>query len=271
MKFNDRNLVCKNDIYVSVIMPAYNVAEFISDSITSVLNQSLTCWELIIVDDNSTDDTVDRISPYLDDPRIKLFVNKRNLGGAGSRNVAIKHAKGRYIAFLDSDDLWSKDKLEKQIFFMQKYDVGFTFGSYTNIDENGHRHEKINVPVKVNFSSLLKHNYIGCLTAVYDTKPHGKIYMPLVKKRQDFALWLELLKKFDYAYSININLGYYRIRDGSLSRSKSDAFRYYWHVLRNVGNCSLFSASLNLTCYLIIVFIKKNNLRLYNKILRCMS
>ncbi|WNO61695.1 glycosyltransferase family 2 protein [Rheinheimera sp. MMS21-TC3] len=250
---------------VSIIMPAHNVSQFIKASINSVISQSFQNWELLVVDDCSTDDTIDCILPYLTDNRIKLIRNSKNLGGAGSRNVAISEAKGRYIAFLDSDDLWTPDKLEHQINFMQENNIGFSFTSHTTMDEQGSLLEQIAVPEKVNFKSLLKHNYIGCLTAIYDTEPYGKIYMPLVKKRQDFALWLELLKQFDYAYSLNKNLGFYRIRAGSLSRSKSDAFKFYWRVLRDVGNCNHVTASYNLFCYLSIVYLKKKHTNFYNK------
>lgn len=246
-------------------MPAHNVADFICESIESVINQSFLNWELIIVDDCSTDNTIAEINQFLSDERIKLIRNDANLGGAGSRNVAIAAAKGRYIAFLDSDDLWTPDKLEKQISFMQKNNIGFSFAGHTTIDEKGMVLKEVDVPVKVNFKALLKHNYIGCLTAIYDTVPYGKVYMPLVKKRQDFALWLELLKKFDFAYALKENLGFYRIRTGSLSRSKSDAFKYYWRVLRDVGECNYLIAAYNLTCYLVIVCIKKKHVKIYNK------
>lgn len=251
---------------VSIIMPAYNVEEFITRSIDSVLKQTYINWELLIVNDCSIDSTVREVEPYLTDIRIQLINNEKNLGGAGSRNVAIKAAKGRYLAFLDSDDLWSEDKLEKQLEFMQQNRVGFSFSGYTTISETGVLMDKIEVPKRVSFSRLLKHNYIGCLTAIYDTEPFGKIYMPLVRKRQDFALWLELLKHFEYAYGLNENLGFYRIRAGSLSSSKLDAFKYYWRILREVGMCNVFSASYNIICYLMIVVLKKKNVKLYNRI-----
>ncbi|WP_206008546.1 glycosyltransferase family 2 protein [Pseudoalteromonas sp. SA25] len=250
---------------VSIIMPAYNVADFIAESINSVLAQSFIEWELLIIDDCSSDTTVKVITPFLSDLRIKLIKNQKNLGGAGSRNVGIKEANGRYIAFLDSDDLWTESKLEKQISFMEHRSIGFSFAAHTTIDEQGSVLEKVDVPKRVSFKGLLKHNYIGCLTAIYDTKPYGKIYLPLVKKRQDFALWLELLKKFDNAYAMNESLGFYRIRPGSLSRNKVDAFKYYWLVLRDVGGCSFLFASFNILCYLGIVFIKKKNVKIYNK------
>lgn len=254
-----------SELKVSIIMPAYNVGQFILDSITSVLQQTFTQWELIIIDDCSTDETVKIIEGFKSDPRIILVKNGENLGGAGSRNKGIKLAKGRYIAFLDSDDLWGRKKLELQLHFMEQNNYGFTFTSYSTMSEEGHKKGQIEIPTKVNFSKLLKHNYIGCLTAIYDTTVFGKIYMPLVRKRQDFALWLELLKSFDYAYGLNVNLGSYRIRSGSLSKSKSDAFKFYWIVLRQVGNCNSIGTLYNISCYLLIVLLKKKNVNLYNR------
>lgn len=251
---------------VSIIMPAYNVAGFITKTIESVLSQSFSNWELIIVNDCSTDSTANVIAVYLKDSRIKLINNVRNLGGAGSRNVAIEAASGRYLAFLDADDIWTPNKLEKQIAYMNENNLGFSFSGYSTMSEDDVAIDAIEVPNVVNFKKLLKHNYIGCLTAVYDTKPFGKIYMPMVRKRQDFALWLELLKHFDYAYGLNENLGFYRIRAGSLSSSKMDAFKYYWRILREVGMCNVFSASYNIICYLMIVVLKKKNVKLYNRI-----
>lgn len=253
-------------IIVSVIMPSHNVENFISQSIESVFNQTFTKWELIVVNDCCSDATPTIVERYLEDARIILINNKENLGGAGSRNIAIAAAKGRYIAFLDADDIWLPDKLEKQIAFMEQHEIGFSFTGYSTITEGGELMDKIEVPSRLNFSKLLKHNYIGCLTAIYDTEPFGKIYMPLVRKRQDFALWLELLKRFDYAFGLNENLGYYRVRAGSLSASKTDAFMYYWRVLRQVGECNRFSASYNTGMYLFIVLLKKKHAKLYNRI-----
>jgi teichuronic acid biosynthesis glycosyltransferase TuaG len=251
---------------VSIIMPAFNVSNFVSKSILSIIDQTFIDWELIVVDDFSTDSTASIVSSFLTDERIKLITNTKNLGGADSRNAAIAEATGRYIAFLDSDDLWGRDKLQKQIEFMKEKEIGFSFTGYSTMTEQDAIIDNIEVPVRINFNKLLKHNYIGCLTAVYDTKPFGKIYMPLVRKRQDFALWLELLKRFDYAYGLNENLGYYRIRGGSLSSSKKDAFKYYWRVLRQVGECNVISASYNIAWYLSIVMLKKKNVKLYNLI-----
>ncbi|MDP4536912.1 glycosyltransferase family 2 protein [Alkalimonas collagenimarina] len=250
---------------VSVIMPAYNSGEFIAASIRSVLDQDYTNWELLIVNDCSTDNTRGVIKSFITDPRIQLLDNRHNLGGAGSRNRAIEHARGRFIAFLDSDDLWSTDKLSKQIGFMLSNAIAFSFSGYSTMTEAGAVKESIQVPEKISFSQLLKHNYIGCLTAVYDAEQLGKVYMPLVRKRQDFALWLEILKQIDFAYGLPANLGFYRIRTGSLSANKKDAFTYYWRVLRDVGECGFFSAAYNISWYMFIVFLKKKMTGVYHK------
>lgn len=168
---------------VSVIMPAYNTADFIAQSINSVLAQRFTNWELIVVDDCSTDNTVQVVQQF-NDARVRLVQNQHNLGGAGSRNKAIEVARGRYLAFLDADDLWADTKLEQQLAFMQQHKIGFSFTGYATITEQGEVMDTLAVPAKVSFKQLLKHNYIGCLTAMYDTAPFGKIYMPLVRKRQ---------------------------------------------------------------------------------------
>jgi len=248
---------------VSVVMPAYNCEKFIEQAVRSVLSQTFTDWELIVVDDCSDDETANIVKGFADF-RVRIIENNENLGGAASRNLAIRLARGRYIAFLDADDTWERDKLQTQLSFMQSQNVAFCFSGYKVIYEGSPRVDMIKVPEKVGFTQLLKHNYIGCLTAVYDTWPYGKIYMPLVKKRQDFALWLEILKKCDFAYSVPDALGSYRVRPGTLSSSKADALKYYWRVLRDVGQCGLFSAFYNLSAYLMIVYIKKRFPKLYN-------
>ncbi len=250
---------------VSVIMPTFNCASFIGRSIESVLNQTFDNFELIIIDDLSTDSTKEVVLPYLVDKRVLFLRNERNLGGAEARNRAIKQASGKYIAFLDSDDLWSEDKLEKQIKFMQETGAGFTYTGYSTMTEDSQVIDRIEVPSKVNFDRMLKHNYIGCLTAIYDTRPFGKIYMPLVRKRQDFALWLELLKKFEFAYGLQENLGFYRVRASSLSSSKLDAFKFYWKILRTIAGQGILSSSYNIGCYLCIVLMKKKFVSVYNK------
>lgn len=249
---------------VSIVMPAFNGKDYISQAIDSVLAQSFQLWELLIVDDCSSDDTVKVVSGYLHDARIRLIQNSKNMGGAGARNKAIEQAKGRYVAFLDSDDVWAPDKLERQLASMQKSNVALSFGDYEIMDEKGAVYEQIKTPAHVSLSDMLKHNYIACLTAIYDTEQVGKVYMPLVRKRQDFALWIEILKKCGEAHAVSGSLGKYRVRPGSLSGSKKDAFYYYWKVLREVAGCGVVGASYNMACYLSIVFCKKKLPFLYN-------
>lgn len=247
---------------VSIVMPAYNSSDYIGESILSILNQSYTHWELIIVNDNSCDSTVNAITPYLNDKRIKLINNIQNLGGAGSRNVAIEQSKGRYIAFLDSDDLWHADKLSSHIEFMRENNVGFSYSNYQQF-YNDKNNTLITAPVRVNYKQMLKSNFIGCLTVVYDTTLFGKFYFPETKKRHDFALWLNMLKKFDYAYNVGEVLANYRVHNASLSSNKKDAFQSYFYILHNLEGLGSFKAFLNTTLFTILSLLKKKNNTLY--------
>lgn len=188
---------------VSVITPSYNSSPHISEAIASVINQSYSNWEMIIVDDCSTDNSIELIQSFVDqDSRIKLINLPENSGAAIARNTAIKAAEGRYTAFLDSDDLWHPIKLEKQIQYMKYKNIAFSFSSYEKIDENGLPFGVVYIPKKVNYYKLLKTNVIGCLTAMYDAEKLGKVYMPLNTRREDFATWLAILKQVDYAYGM---------------------------------------------------------------------
>jgi teichuronic acid biosynthesis glycosyltransferase TuaG len=229
---------------VSIITPLYNSEEFIRDAIGSVLLQTYTNWEMIIVDDCSTDDSVELIKHYVEqDSRIKLIQLSENSGAAVARNKAIEMAQGRYIAFLDSDDLWLSDKLEKQVAFMQSNNYPFTYVSYDKIKEQGEVFDNIVVPDRVSYSDMLKMSSIGCLTAMYDTDYFGKVYMPLIRKRQDLGLWLCLLKKTDYAYGLNESLAQYRVRKNSISANKVNAAKFTWRLYREVEELSLVKAS----------------------------
>jgi len=229
---------------VSIIMPNYNSASFIKESIVSILSQSYENWELILVDDCSSDDSLKVIEALIaDDKRIKLIKLTENSGPAIARNRAIKEAKGRYVAFLDSDDLWTPDKLLKQISFMQEHDVALSYTGYYRIEEeSGEVIDQIHVPEKINYSELLKQNIIGCLTAIYDTRKIGKVYMPDIRKRQDFGLWLNILKKVPYAYGIDEPLAYYRVRSASVSSNKILASKYNWKLYREVEKLPIHKA-----------------------------
>lgn len=224
---------------VSIITPSYNSAIFISETIRSVIEQSFCDWELIIVDDFSIDNSVQIIQSFVRlDSRIKLICLQENSGAAITRNTAIDVAQGRYIAFLDSDDVWKKDKLERQLSFMRENDVGFSYAAYEKIDENGNVVGYVGVPKKVTYSDLLKVCSVGCLTAMYDTDKLGKVYMPLIRKRQDLGLWLRILKKVPCAYGINEPLAQYRVRGDSISANKLDAAKYTWRLYRQFENLS---------------------------------
>ncbi|MBM6551063.1 glycosyltransferase family 2 protein [Marinomonas ostreistagni] len=220
---------------VSIVTPCYNSSLYISEAIESVISQKYKDWEMIIVDDASSDKSIDLIDYYIKlDPRIRLIKLQENSGAAVARNAAMKDAKGRYIAFLDSDDIWHSDKLDTQIAFMKENNMAFSYSSYYKIDENGSVIDEVGVPEKVTYTDLLKVCSIGCLTAMYDTKLVGRIDMPLIRKRQDLGLWLRVLKKTDYAYGISEPLAKYRIRSDSISSNKIVAAKYTWRLYKEV-------------------------------------
>ena len=235
---------------VSIITANYNCENFLNETVDSILAQSFKNWELIIIDDNSTDNGVEIIKEYMvQNPRIVLLQNDVNLGAAKTRNRGIELAKGRYIAFLDSDDVWNPQKLEKQLAFMQENTVPFTYTSYDLMDENSQMMGEFLVEGKVNYTDLLKTCDIGCLTAMYDTKPLGKTFMPDILKRQDFGLWLKLLKKTEYAYAIEDKLACYRIRKNSISSNKFKAASFQWKIYRDVEKLNIFTSLYYFTRY----------------------
>ena len=207
------------DSLVSIIMPSYNTAKFITESIQSVISQTYTNWELIIVDDCSSDDTDEIVSKF-NDSRIKYFKNEKNSGAAITRNLALTIAKGEYIAFLDSDDLWKKDKLQRQIGFMKSNNYSFTYTNYDRIDEDGN---KIGIlctgPKVVTKSKMYHYCYLGCLTVVYKRNENDTLQIKDIKKNNDYAMWLQLCKKYN-CYLLEENLASYRVRKKSVSHDK---------------------------------------------------
>lgn len=228
---------------VSVIMPNYNGAKYIKDSIDSVLAQTYQNWELIIVDDCSTDNSLEVIAQYQDE-RIKVFKNEKNSGAAVSRNKAIENATGRYIAFLDSDDLWLENKLALQLEFMQKKDCAFSFTDYKVINQSGEFITNYSVSKDTyEYADILKHCAIGCLTVIYDCNKLGKIYMPTnATKREDFACWLQILKRGYIAVGYHQILAVYRVHTKSVSSNKFKMIKYQWNVYRNVEKISFFKS-----------------------------
>lgn len=250
--FSNNNLdINYFETIVSIIMPCFNSSLTIRESIDSVLKQSFSKWELIIVDDCSADSSFLIVSEYAkNDTRIKLFKTSKRSGAAIARNIAIKKAKGRFIAFLDSDDLWEKEKLQKQIDFMIKKDISFSYSDYYVLYPNGQK-KIYKVKDKVNYKKLLKNNLIGCLTAIYDTEKIGKIYMPVdALKREDFAAWLFILHNVKYAYKTKGVLATYRISSTSVSSRKIRMIKYQWNVYRKIENISIFKSSFLLIAYI---------------------
>lgn len=247
----------------------YNSEAFISETIDSVINQTYKNWELILIDDCSTDDTIKAIQPFLDSgPNIKLIENSKNKGAAVSRNKGIEAANGDFIAFLDGDDLWKPNKLETQITFMKANNCDVCFSSYEQIDEKGKPLNKLvkalpNLPYK----KYLKSNYIGNLTGVYNAKILGKITSFNLRKRQDWLLWLAAIKKSGKpARGIQESLAYYRVRKNSMSSNKVELIKHnYWVYKKGLG----FSKVKSLYCMLVFLrehfFIKSKQTISINK------
>jgi len=256
-------------IETSIITPIYNAELFLEGTLQSILEQTYTNWESILINDNSTDNSLKIAEKYAKlDPRFKIINLGTSHGAAKARNIGIKAAQGRFIAFLDSDDLWDNDKLKKQINYMLVNKVGFTYTNYSQFGEAPNSDVNIYAPKKVNYSQLLKANYIGCLTVVYDTSEQGKFYFPLTKKRHDFALWLTMLKKFDYAHNVDKSLASYRVHGNSLSSNKKDAFQSYFYVLHKIEKVNKFIAFYYTARFSFISIIKKKIPILYRLILQ---
>lgn len=209
------------DGLVSIIMPSWNTANFIAESIQSVINQTYTNWELLIVDDCSTDNT-DEVVASFKDKRIRYFKNKKNSGAALTRNKAMRKAQGEWIAFLDSDDLWMPEKLERQIDFMKKNGYTFSYTEYEKIDEEDN---PLNIyvtgPISVNKRKMYNYDYIGQLTMMYSAKFFGTIQIKDINKNNDYAIRLQLYKKKGACcYLLKENLAKYRIRKKSISHDK---------------------------------------------------
>lgn len=230
-------------ITVSIIIPLYNCSDFLYTTLNSVLAQTYQNWEVIMVDDNSSDGSFLLAKKFIEqDNRIKLSQLERNSGAAAARNTAIKAANGRFIAFLDSDDLWHPHKLEKQINFMLKNNYAFSYTAYEKINEEGKVIGHVGAPMRLNYKQLLMTNEIGCLTAIYDTEILGKVYMPTETKREDYATWLSILKKIDYAYGMPESLGQYRVYANQSSAKKSKMAKENWNLYRNIENLSFIKS-----------------------------
>lgn len=218
---------------VSIITPSYNCAQFIGQTIASILAQTYTNWELLITDDCSTDESCEIIENYMkQDSRIKLFRLPINSGAGNARNYSIKQAQGRFIAFCDSDDRWYPEKLTKQLSFMTDHHYALSYTSYMTCNEESETTGIIVCRKKETLESIKRDDKIGFLTVIYDTEIIGKVFMPQLRKRQDWALKLRVLTKCKFAYGIKEPLAIYRIRNLSLSRNKIDLIKYNIAVYR---------------------------------------
>lgn len=219
---------------VSIVMPSYNSEKYIKDSIQSVLNQTYTNWELLIVDDCSTDKTVEIIKSFKDE-RIMLFQNDTNSGAAISRNWALREAKGKWIAFLDSDDLWAPTKLKEQLTFMTERDCGFSYTDY-RISKNGVLSNIIiTSPNKMNFRRIKHYCYVSTVTVMYDFEKVGLIQISDLRKNNDYAMWLRALKKTN-GYRYPKVLSIYNKHDHSISSGKKTKL-IKWHYILFRKDC----------------------------------
>jgi len=234
-----------NNKLVSVITPVYNASKFVSYTIESVLNQSYTDWELILIDDGSKDNSAELIQKYVDkDSRISLF-SQVNAGSAAARNNGIRRAAGRYISLLDADDTWNYNFLEEQIKLMTEKNTQLVFSSHTRIDENGIEILKpFIVPEKIDYNDLLKTCSISCLTAVYDTIPYGKVFLKedLKSLRDDYAFWLDIIKKVKIAYGNNKILANYRILKTQATANKKKMIKPQFLVYYRIEKLGLLKS-----------------------------
>jgi teichuronic acid biosynthesis glycosyltransferase TuaG len=229
---------------VSIITPSWNVERLIGETIESVQAQTLRDWELLIADDCSTDSTAAVIESYAaKDPRIRLIRQSRNGGPALARQAAIEQAQGRFLAFLDSDDLWLPTKLERQVAFTREHRAALSFTAFRRINETGSVTGRlIPVPVSLNYEQLLKNTSIATLTAIVDRDVAGNIAMKN-EPYDDFCLWLSILKPGHVAHGLNEDLARYRVRGVSVSSRPMRSAGWVWHIYRNVERLSLVKSA----------------------------
>lgn len=249
------------DDLVSIITPAYNAAEYIAETIESVLDQTYPNWEMLIINDCSKDNTAEIVRSYtIKDKRIKLINLEKNSGAAVARNTAIQNAKGRYVAFLDSDDLWKKEKLQKQLSFMQQNGYAFTFTEYQYLKLTPEEPlRRIKVPESLTYEQSLKNTIIGCLTVMVDRKQTGDFQMPLVRAGQDHLTWWLLMKRGFKAYSLQENLAEYRRVEGSISHNRFKAIKRHWKLYREYEKLGLIKSAYCFICY-VLHAVKKHYL-----------
>ncbi len=235
---------------VSIITPTYNCGKFIARTIDSVQAQTYQSWEMIIVDDRSGDNTKEIVEEYMKkDSRIKYHLLDVNSGAAVARTTAMKLAQGSYMAFLDSDDMWMPDKLERQIRWMEENDYAFSCTAYEQIDEEDNFLGKtIKTIKKTDYNRLLLDCPVGNSTVMYNVEKMGKFEVPNIRKRNDDALWLQMLKKEKYIWGMPDVLMKYRIRKNSISSNKFKVIKYHWILYREIEHLSVIRSAFHI-CY----------------------
>ena len=246
----------QNDL-VSIIMPSHNNGQYVVETIRSVQAQTYQNWEIVFVDDASTDNT-EEIVKALGEPRIRYFKNDTNRGAAHSRNKALREAKGRWIAFFDSDDLWEPEKLEHQIRFMEDHDYHFSYHDYIEIDfEGNERGRRISGKKHVNKFDMYACCWPGCLTVMYDAKVMGVIQIEEIAKNNDVAIWLKAIKKAD-CHLLKESLGRYRRRWGTVApRKLNKKIQWYYRLFRENEKMSPLQASYWIFMNMVMQTIKK--------------
>jgi glycosyltransferase involved in cell wall biosynthesis len=220
---------------VSVVTPVFNAAATLAATVASVRAQSLADWELLLVDDASTDGSLGLARALAAaDPRIRVLAREANGGAAAARNAAIRAARGRLVAFLDADDRWHPEKLARQTAFMAAHGHAFVYSAYRRVAPDGAPLGTVRPPPRVSREELLKGNVIGCLTAVYDSAVFGRAEMPDLRRRQDYGLWLRLLRTVPFAHGLSEPLADYRVAPASLSGGKLGAAAATWRLYREL-------------------------------------
>ena len=252
---------------VSIITPTWGCAQFISDTIRCIQSQTYTNWELLIQDDCSTDGTAKVVEPFAEaDSRIKYECNPKNLGAAITRNNALRRAKGRWIAFLDSDDLWESEKLEKQLWYMVENDYKFSYTAYQEMDNDGRETGVVIRGAKhVSKLGMFAFCWPGCLTVMYDREAVGLVQIADIKKNNDYVMWLKVCRKADCYLLDEVLAKYRRGRVGSISThgySTMICWHYkLWHEAEVMNTvCAMFWTGVNLACGVFkkLVYVKKN-------------
>ena len=247
----------KKEALVSIVMPAYNCEDFIGITLDSVINQTYQNWEVIVVDDCSTDNTAKLVQEYVKkDNRIKYHKLDKNSGAAVARNKAVDLANGKYMAFLDSDDVWFPEKLTKQIGYMEENAYTFTCTSYTKINEEGkYLGRTVGVRQQSDYNDILKKNP-GNSTVVYNADEIGKVKIPNIRKRNDYVMWLSVVKKAGMLYGIEEPLASHRVREGSLSKKKGNLVGYHWKVYREIEDLSFLKSSYLIIYWVVVTMFK---------------